>query len=645
MPRDTRIPRPPARQRPLQDLTASDLNVGKKRAAASPAAGKLAKRAVQGDDSLSWESVAEEAGWVAAEDALQHTIRLKKNERDAALVKKVCLEYIRQLRALGWFLNSALAQMEGEESLLLHTAEAAKHKAAAEALERQLEAALTRVASLQGQLDSEAAGHSDTRASLQRAEAQVASVADLHAQSQRYCAQLQEYNANLQKDVQAAASQLQVSALQLQRVQEEKAEAAELAAALRGTLRARDTELAAAHGEVAVATAARQAATDDTARSRAELDALRAELEKARTAAKGIDALSKDLIMSQADALARCAEAERVRREMHNTILDLKGAIRVFVRVRPAADEAQQSVRFCGSGALELQTGQGRTAGVTAFSFDRIFAPSAPQEEVFDEVSQLVQSAMDGYRVCIFAYGATGSGKTHTMIGGGGKERGVIPRSIDKLYARACELQQLHGWSIMLKATCLEVFCDELIDLLGDGPPAGKKHTISHGAGCVERRSVAATACNERSSRSHLVFALAVSASNCRTGQKMLGLLNLVDLAGSERLSKSGAASDRLKETQAINKSLSSLGDVIAALGSKAEHVPYRNSKLTWLLQPCLSADAKTLFIINISADSQAATQESLCSLRFGAKINATTIGVPRPCRIERLDSKQASRA
>ena len=88
---------------------------------------------------------------------------------------------------------------------------------------------------------------------------------------------------------------------------------------------------------------------------------------------------SKSAIHVQADALARCAEAERVRREMHNTILDLKGAIRVFVRVRPAADEAQAAVRIGDGGSLELQTAQGRKTSVTAFNFDRVFGPSAPQ--------------------------------------------------------------------------------------------------------------------------------------------------------------------------------------------------------------------------------------------------------------------------
>jgi kinesin family protein C1 len=133
-----------------------------------------------------------------------------------------------------------------------------------------------------------------------------------------------------------------------------------------------------------------------------------------------------------------------------------------------------------------------------------------------------------------------------------------------------------------------------------------------------ENRAVAATNCNERSSRSHSVFTLRISGFNEQTHEKRQGVLNLIDLAGSERLSQSGAKGDRLKETQAINKSLSCLGDVIYSLSNKDAHVPYRNSKLTYLLQNSLGGNSKTLMFVNISPVS---FQESLCSLRFATKV------------------------
>ena len=112
-------------------------------------------------------------------------------------------------------------------------------------------------------------------------------------------------------------------------------------------------------------------------------------------------------------------------------------------------------------------------------------------------------------------------------------------------------------------------------------------------------RSVAATQCNEHSSRSHFVFRLNIDGSNDAIGQTVNGVLNLVDLAGSERLSKSHATGDRLKETQNINKSLSALGDVILSIKNGDSHTPYRNSKLTWLLKPCLGNKSKTLMFVN----------------------------------------------
>jgi kinesin family member C1 len=107
------------------------------------------------------------------------------------------------------------------------------------------------------------------------------------------------------------------------------------------------------------------------------------------------------------------------------------------------------------------------------------------------------------------------------------------------------------------------------------------------------------------------------------------GIINLVDLAGSERLARSGAVGDQLKETQAINKSLAALGDVISSLGSKEKHVPYRNSKLTYLLQQSLGGSGKALMLVNVAPSAESAG-ETLCSLRFAAKVNATEIGTAK---------------
>ncbi|GLT75502.1 hypothetical protein SLA2020_472210 [Shorea laevis] len=374
-----------------------------------------------------------------------------------------------------------------------------------------------------------------------------------------------------------------------------------------------------------------------------------------------------------ADAERQLIEGENLRKKLHNTILELKGNIRVFCRVRPllpddgAGTESSvisypASMESLGRGIDLIQSGQ-----KYPFTFDKVFTYEASQQEVFVEISQLIQSALDGYKVCIFAYGQTGSGKTYTMMGRpeAPEEKGLIPRSLEQIFQSSQSLQ-LQGWKYKMQASMLEIYNETIRDLLSphrlsgsdpvrpDNGVSGKQYTIKHDANgnthvsdltivdvgsiteissllhqAAQSRSVSKTLMNEHSSRSHMVFTLRISGINESTEQQVQGVLNLIDLAGSERLSRSGATGDRLKETQAINKSLSSLSDVIFALAKKEDHVPFRNSKLTYLLQPCLGGDSKTLMFVNISPDP-ASVGESLCSLRFAARVNSCEIGVPR---------------
>ncbi|KAJ5960827.1 uncharacterized protein N7479_007977 [Penicillium vulpinum] len=358
---------------------------------------------------------------------------------------------------------------------------------------------------------------------------------------------------------------------------------------------------------------------------------------------------------------------ETLRRKLHNQVQELKGNIRVFCRVRPSLnsepasdltlmqypDETDDGKEINILGPEEKSSLGTITRKNNTFSFDRVFNPSTQNAEVFDEISQLVQSALDGYNVCIFCYGQTGSGKTHTMS----SADGMIPRAVHQIYETAQGLEE-KGWRYSMAGNFVEVYNENLNDLLGNPDELDKKkheirHDMQRGKTTITdittvnldspemvksilknadaNRSVAATKANERSSRSHSVFILKLIGQNHITGERSEGTLNLVDLAGSERLSHSGATGERLKETQNINRSLSSLGDVIAALGQGKEggHIPYRNSKLTYLLQFSLGGNSKTLMFVMVSP-LQAHMSETLTSLKFATKVHNTHIGTAK---------------
>jgi kinesin family protein C1 len=295
------------------------------------------------------------------------------------------------------------------------------------------------------------------------------------------------------------------------------------------------------------------------------------------------------------------------------------------------------------------------------FNFDRIFAPDVTQAAIFEEIALLVQSALDGYRVAIFAYGQTGGGKTYTMEGPQGAKgdthsAGIIPRTVDLIFA---EMKEMHtrGWTFQAHISMIEVYNENVYDLLAAKsgsvtPREGAKIEAAadsfrqvrvESAGAVHHffnkasrdRHVAATACNDRSSRSHMVFQLTLSGS-CKSGdqiREVQGILSLVDLAGSERVEKSQATGDRLKEAQHINRSLSALGDVVEALAKRgangSKHVPYRNSKLTMLLKESLGGDAKALMFVNVSMCHEH-LGETISSLRFASKVHACNVGVAK---------------
>ena len=323
--------------------------------------------------------------------------------------------------------------------------------------------------------------------------------------------------------------------------------------------------------------------------------------------------------------------------------MELRGNIRVFLRVRPLSRRERddgETAALVPHGGLEARLSRPSLSGSRSFAMDAVFGPDASQSDVFEEVAPLIRSAMDGYDACIFAYGQTGSGKTHTMEGTE-EDRGVTFRAMSALFREAERAREADGVSYAFWVTMLEVYQDKVRDLLALDPSDPKPHEVRRGpdgAARVENlervavtssmdvmrvmrrgaatRKTGRTDANERSSRSHLVFTVEVEGRDDRKGETTKSRLNLVDLAGSERLSKTNATGERLAEAQHINKSLSALGNCMAALAAKQKarkragggdgrgggsggggHVPFRDCKLTHILSPCLSGEGKTLML------------------------------------------------
>ncbi|XP_047290034.1 kinesin-like protein KIFC3 isoform X4 [Homo sapiens] len=342
----------------------------------------------------------------------------------------------------------------------------------------------------------------------------------------------------------------------------------------------------------------------------------------------------------------------QLRKKCHNELVRLKGNIRVIARVRPVTKEdgegpeATNAVTFdADDDSIIHLLHKGKPV---SFELDKVFSPQASQQDVFQEVQALVTSCIDGFNVCIFAYGQTGAGKTYTMEGTA-ENPGINQRALQLLFSEVQE--KASDWEYTITVSAAEIYNEVLRDLLGKEPqekleirlcPDGSGQLYVPGLTEFQVQSVddinkvfefghtnrttEFTNLNEHSSRSHALLIVTVRGVDCSTGLRTTGKLNLVDLAGSERVGKSGAEGSRLREAQHINKSLSALGDVIAALRSRQGHVPFRNSKLTYLLQDSLSGDSKTLMVVQVSPVEKN-TSETLYSLKFAERVRSVELG------------------
>ncbi|XP_069408972.1 kinesin-like protein KIFC3 isoform X4 [Ovis canadensis] len=342
----------------------------------------------------------------------------------------------------------------------------------------------------------------------------------------------------------------------------------------------------------------------------------------------------------------------QLRKKCHNELVRLKGNIRVIARVRPVTKEDGEGPEATNAVTFDpdddsiihlLHKGK-----PVSFELDKVFSSQASQQDVFQEVQALITSCIDGFNVCIFAYGQTGAGKTYTMEGTP-ENPGINQRALRLLFSEVQE--KAPDWEYTIAVSAAEIYNEALRDLLGQEPqekleirlcPDGSGQLYVPGltefqVQSVEdinkvfkfghtNRTTEFTNLNEHSSRSHALLIVTVRGVDCSTGLRTTGKLNLVDLAGSERVGKSGAEGSRLREAQHINKSLSALGDVIAALRSRQGHVPFRNSKLTYLLQDSLSGDSKTLMVVQVSPVEKN-TSETLYSLKFAERVRSVELG------------------
>ncbi|XP_034027992.1 kinesin-like protein KIF3B [Thalassophryne amazonica] len=326
-------------------------------------------------------------------------------------------------------------------------------------------------------------------------------------------------------------------------------------------------------------------------------------------------------------------------------------SVKVVVRCRPM-NEKERAAKFEKVVSVDVKLGQIIVRNLReasgselpkVFTFDSVYDWNSKQIDLYDETFRpLVDSVLRGFNGTIFAYGQTGTGKTYTMEGvrNDQERRGVIPNSFEHIFTH---ISRSHNQQYLVRASYLEIYQEEVRDLLSkdqlrrlelrERPDTGVnvKDLSSFVTKSVweieqvmhignQNRSVGATNMNEHSSRSHAIFIINVECSELGVDGEnhiRVGKLNLVDLAGSERQTKTGAQGERLKEATKINLSLSALGNVISALvDGKSSHIPYRDSKLTRLLQDSLGGNARTVMVANIGPASYN-LEETLTTLRY----------------------------
>ena len=325
--------------------------------------------------------------------------------------------------------------------------------------------------------------------------------------------------------------------------------------------------------------------------------------------------------------------------------MSTKGNIKVISRFRPMnelekSNGNEEVAEFTSETSLTFNSI--RENHRIRFNFDRIFPPNSTQEELYNfGVKEIIDGVLDGYNGTVLAYGQTSSGKTYTMEGliDDESKMGVIPRMINHVFNF---IRNNNDIEFIMKASMVELYQEKIRDLIDTKrvnlnireTPSRViyiENLSEYYVYCEndilnilkigrENRAQASTKMNEHSSRSHSIFMITINQKNNKEGNAKTGKLYLVDLAGSEKITKTGATGTTLEEAKIINKSLTSLGIVINRLtDGKSKHIPYRDSKLTRVLQESIGGNSKTCLIITCSP-SVFNESETLSTLRFGER-------------------------
>ncbi|PWA50263.1 calponin-like domain-containing protein [Artemisia annua] len=341
-------------------------------------------------------------------------------------------------------------------------------------------------------------------------------------------------------------------------------------------------------------------------------------------------------------------------RKLYNQVQDLKGNIRVYCRIRPFLPGQENNVTSVDytdeeTVAIIIPTKSGRE-GRKASMFNKVFGPSATQEEVFSDTQPLIRTVLDGFNVCIFACGQTGAGKTYTLTGPDDLKpdtMGVSYRALNDLFNISEERKNLMNYEISINM--VEIYNDEIRDLLvedgtskildivngskkGINLPDANRIPVSSTDDVINLMNLCRKnrAMNDHSSRSHSFLTVHVFGKDVTLGTTIRGCMHLVDLAGNEKLDNPD------DEATHIQKSISALGDVLVALANKSSRVPYKTCKLTQLLQEALGNQPKILMFVHVHPDIEEAG-ETLSTFKFVERFSTVEGGAGKSSDVREL--------